>query len=271
MIAKRANIREIRGHSGNSWSRKIILTFTFCTLTFLFNCAKHQTISKPPPPSADEMFESATNNFQAKQYDKAITGFTDIIFNYPGSRYAAEAQYYLALSNFEKKDYAQAIIELDFFIKNFPTSPFIEPATVQLALAYLRSAPNVERDQIQLLKARELLEEASEKFPDSKYQSDIENAQKELTERLARKEFEAANLYFRAQEFDAAKTYYQHLLDKYSQTSWAIKAKFPLAVCFAETGIKEEAKKILEELVKDNSNPELQKKAAAQLKKLNGE
>lgn len=249
--------------------RRLIVLCTVTFITFeLLNCAKPQTTNKPVSKSVDEQFDLAMNNFQAKRYDKAITGFSDVIFNYPGSRYAADAQYYLALSNFEKKDYAQAIIEYDFFIKNFPTSPFLESATVQLALAYLRSVANVERDQTQLLRAQELLEEASERFPESKLQADIENAKKELMERLAKKEFEAANLYFRAQEFAAAKIYYQHLLDNFEPTSWATKAKFPLAVCYAQTGAKEEAIKLLDELIKDDSNPELQKKAAAQRKKL---
>ena len=255
------------GHKSQVRRFLVLCAGAFIALTLL-NCAKPQTINKPAPQSVDEQYDLAMNNFQAKRYDKAITGFSDVIFNYPGSRYAADAQYYLALSNFEKKDYPQAIIEFDFFIKNFPTSPFLELATVQLALAYLRSASKVERDQTQLLKAQELLEEASEKFPESKFQAEIENAKKELMERLAQKEFEAANLYFRAQEFEAAKVYYQHLLDKYGPTSWAIKAKFPLAVCYAETGSKEEAIKLLDELIKDDSSPELQKKAAAQRKKL---
>jgi outer membrane protein assembly factor BamD len=255
------------GHKSQIKRLFVLCAGAFIAFTLL-NCAKPQIINKPAPKSVDEQFDTAMNNFQAKRYDKAITGFSDVIFNYPGSRYATDAQYYLALSNFEKKDYPQAIIEYDFFIKNFPTSPFLESATVQLALAYLRSTANVERDQTQLLKAQELLAEASDKFPESKFQADIENGKKELMERLAKKEFEAAYLYFRAQEFAAAKIYYQHLLDNFGPTSWATKAKFPLAVCYAQTGSKEEAIKLLDELIKDDSNPELQKKAAAQRKKL---
>jgi outer membrane protein assembly factor BamD len=238
--------------------------FIICLLT---SCSKHQTINTPPQ-SVEEQFESAMNDFQAKRYSKAIANFSSVIFNYPGSRYAADAQYFLALSNFEKKDYQQAIIELDFFIKNFPTSPYIEPALVKLALAYLRSAPSIERDQSQLLKTQEILEEIQEKYPDSKYRAEVEQAQEELFDRLAHKDYDAAALYFRAREYGAAKIYYQHILDTYPQTKWAAKAKLPLAICLAKTGSKQDARQLLEEIVKDNSNPELQRKASAELKKL---
>lgn len=234
---------------------------------WFLSCARHQIVNKPQR-AVEEQFQLAMNNFQAKHYDKAIAGFSDIIFNYPGSRYAADAQYYLARTYLEKRDYLQAIVEFDFFLKNFPTSPYLEPAMVELALAYLRSAPNVQRDQSQLLKAQELLEAVAEKFPNSKYQIDIDKAKQELIEKLAQKEFEAANLYFRAQEFEAAKIYYEHILTNYKTASFAQQAKLPLAICYLETGGKSQAKQLLEEMTKDTSNPKIQKKALAQLKKL---
>ena len=231
-----------------------------------FNCSKHEINFSVQP--VEDLFESAMTDFQAKRYDQAIAGFSSVIFNYPGSRYAADAQYFLALSYFEKEDYQQAVIEFDFFIRNFPTSTYLESATVQLALAYLRSAPPIEKDQSQLLKAREVLEEFTERLPASKFRTGVEQVQAELLDRLALKEYNAATLYFRAREFAAAKVYYEHILREYSETEWAKKAKLPLAICYAHNGFKADAIELLEEIVKDDTDPKLQKKAAAQLKKL---
>jgi len=246
--------------------RKLI--WVFCILAILFSCSKRPVI-KTPQQSVDGLYESAMNDFEEKRYDQAVKSFSEVIFNYPGSRYAADAQYYLSLSYFEKKDYFQAAIELEFFINNFPTSPYIEPAIAHLALAYLRSTPSVQRDQIYLSKAQALIEETLDRFPDSKYRTNIEKAQAELIDRFAQKDFKAASLYFRAREYEAAKIYYQHILDEYPQTSWVAKAKLSLATCYAETNAKEQARQLLEELVNDDSNPEIQKKAQVLLKKLN--
>jgi outer membrane protein assembly factor BamD len=248
------------------FKRKLI--WVFCILAILFSCTKRPVI-KTPQQSVDVLYESAMNDFEEKRYDQAIKSFSDVIFNYPGSRYAADAQYYLSLSYFEKKDYYQATIELEFFINNFAASPYIEPAIAHLALAYLRSAPSVQRDQTQMLKAQALIEEALDRFPDSKFRAEIEKAQAELLDRFASKDYKAAILYFRAREYEAAKIYFQHILDEYPQTSWAAKAKLSLATCYTETNAKEQARQILEELVNDDSNPEIQKKAQALLKKLN--
>jgi len=243
------------------------LTVLSAMMLCLFACAKPKTITKPTP-SVDKQFELAMKNLESKSYDKAIKGFSDIIFNYPGSRYAADAQYYLANAYFEKRDYSQAIIEFDFFIRNFTTSPFFENALIKLALSYLRQSSNIERDQSQLLKAQELLEEVTDRFQDSQYRSEIENALAELAERLAHKDFAAAHLYFRASEYEAAIIYYEHIINKYPKTSWAQKAKLELAIAYAKTGKQVKAKQLLEELINDNSNSELQKKAQAQLKRL---
>ncbi|MEO0115578.1 MAG: outer membrane protein assembly factor BamD [candidate division WOR-3 bacterium] len=239
-------------------------------LLFFCNCTK-RPIVKPPIRPVDEQFELAMANLKKKLYDKAITGFSDIIFNYPGSRYAADAQYYLAVAYFEKRDYVQAITEFDFFIKNFPASQFIESAMVKLALAYLRSNSNIERDQIQLIKASELLMEVQEKFPNSEYRSEIEKVQTELEERLANKEFKAASLYFRAGEFEAARIYYEHILEHYPKTTWAHKAKFPLAIAYFNNGAFEQARQLFEELASDSTQPVIQRKAIIQLKKLEDE
>lgn len=246
-----------------------ILLFSVMTICFFLlatHCAKPMIITKSYI-SVEEQFESAMNNFKSKFYDKAIKGFSDIIFNYPGSRYAADAQYYLAMAYFEKRDYSQAITEFDFFIRNFSTSPFLESAIVKLALAYLRQSSNIERDQSQLLKAQELLEKVSEGFEDSEFRSEIESAKQELLERLAQKDFAAGNLYFRAQEYEAAIIYYEHIVNEYPLTSWALRAKLPLAISYVKTDNRTKAKSLLEELINDNSNKELQRKAQAQLKR----
>ena len=78
---------------------------------------------------------------KARQFQKAEDEFTYLIFNFPGSSQAADAQFYLADCYFESKEYEQAESEFDFYLKNFPNGRFQEEATFKRALAALRRAP----------------------------------------------------------------------------------------------------------------------------------
>lgn len=240
----------------------------FVLLLCVFNltnwgCSPKRKTIKPLPVvgNAQEAFDQALKDKMAKRFSKAIDGFTYIIFNFPGSILAGDAQFQLADCYFEKRDYEQAQTEFDFYLKNFPNGRYQEEASFKLALAAFRSAPGPQKDQTKVLLAKELLENFLRDYPLSQFRSQVEEVLAKIDFRLAQREFEAARLYFRAGELKSALVYYEFIKERYPDINWLEIDRFRLAVCYAETGQREKARPLFEEIVNNSSSIRLKQAA----------
>lgn len=182
-------------------------------------CAKRAQLP-PVPQDAQQAIDQATADMNAKRYGKAEDELTFIIFNFPGSHQASDAQYYLAETYFRSGDYIQAQSEFDFYIKTFPNGRFQEDATYKLAVSYLRSAPGPVRDQTRTLKAREIVDQFLETYPDSPLRTEVEQLRGEIGERLALREFDAARIYYTSGEYKSALVYYKFVGDSFPTEHW---------------------------------------------------
>lgn len=222
-------------------------------LLFGLLCACPRQLIIPTDPEV--AFNEAKRAFDSGRYDEAVKRFQHLSLNFPGSRFAPDAQFYLAESYLLKKDYGRALTEYDFFIKNFPSSPYYPEACYKLGLAHLRSAPPYYKDQVQTQKARELLEEFLHRFPDSPLAPQARTALKEADDRLARKEFEAARLYLRYGELNSALRYLEYLKSQFPDFEWTFKLKFLVAEHYRRSGVEIKARGLYEEILRAESAP----------------
>jgi len=229
-------------------------------------CPKKQIVK--PPQSAQEAFETAQAALEAKRYKEAEETFTFVIFNFPGSRQAADAQFYLAETYFDRRDYTQAQTEYDFYLKSFPNGRFEEQASYKLGLAYLNSAPSGARDQSRIIKAKEMLEDFLIRFPESTLKAQVEESIADINRRLAARDFDVALLYYKAGEYRAALTYYEYLFDRLPEDQWPAIERLRLAVSYAETGALDKARPILESLAATSVDPLVKQQAQERLSRL---
>lgn len=223
----------------------------------------------PVPQDAQQAIDQATANLEAKQYARAADQFTFIIFNFPGSRQASDAQYYLAETYFRSKDYLQAQNEFDFYLRNFPNGRFQEEATFKLAVSYLRSAPSHVRDQARALKAQETVNQFLETYPDSPLRPEAEQLLGDIAERLALREFDAARIYYTSGEYKSALVYYNYVDETYPAERWPNIERYRYAVSLLETADTTQARGVLSELVTGSSEPAVKKLARAALARTN--
>jgi outer membrane protein assembly factor BamD len=239
------------------------LTFILLVLAAA-GCPKRAQI-RPVPQDAQEAIDQATASLEAKRYRQAEDQFTFIIFNYPGSRQASDAQYYLAETYFRSSDYLQAQDEFDFYLKSFPNGRFQEEATYELAVSYLRSAPSHVRDQSRALKAQEIINQFLETFPDSKLHPDAEKLLGDIAERLALREFDAARIYYTSGEYKSALVYYNYVNGTYPAERWPSIERYRFAFSLLETADTAKAREVLSALVTGSCEPAVKKLARAAL------
>lgn len=227
-------------------------------------CPKRAQV-KPVSQDAQEALDKAIASLEARQYRQAEDQFTFIIFNFPGSRQASDAQYYLADDYFRSRDYMQAQSEFDFYLKSFPNGRFQEEATYKLAVSYLRSAPSHARDQARALKAQETINRFLEDYPDSPLRSDAEKLLGDIAERLALREFDAARIYFTSGEYKSALVYYDYVQQTYPAERWSGMERYRFAVSLLETADTAKAREVLSALVTGPCEPAVRKLARTAL------
>lgn len=229
----------------------------------LLTCAKKQVLAPPTDPT--EAYEKAMVLYQTEKYDKAIDALQKFIFNFPGSVYAGDAQFYLAEANFKRKNYNQAMLEYDFLLHNF-TSTHLEEAEYKYALCHYLTSPPFYKDQAPTVRAQELLETFIAEHPESPFRSDGLKVLKEIKEKLAQKEYEAARLYLRYDELPSALVYINYLKATYPDAKWTTRALFLLAQYYERRRETAKAIELYEELIKSESS--IKSKAQERLAKL---
>ncbi len=244
---------------------RTLVPFCLALLVLLSGCPKRQVQQKTAPADPEQLLAQALNDKRAKRFQQAEDALTYIIFNFPGSIQAADAQFFLADCYFDRKNYAEAEREFDFYLKNFPNGRYQEEAAFKMALAALYAAPPPYKDQSQALKAQDLLNDFLYDYPESRFRAEAERALTDIQSRLAYREFEAARLYFRAGEFKSALVYYEFIQDNYHLTSWSESDRYRLALCYAETGEKDKAVTILKELAGNALSTKIRQAAQNQL------
>ncbi len=234
---------------------KILFLLFFC----LISCSK----GIRPALDAEDEYQRAMDFYQKKDYKHALDGFQRIIFTYPGSEYADDAQFYLARSYFQTKDYLQAAMEFEFLIKNFAHSPYQEEAALLQAVSYFKRTPSYYRDQTMTRKALELIEDFLKNYPQTRFEKEARQTLLECREKLARKELENGKFYLKIKEYASAEIYFRSVIDNYPEVTCVREAKFWLGESLYRRGRLDEARDIYQEIL--NGKDQWQKKAQDRL------
>ncbi len=169
----------------------------------------------------EERFDQAKRLFDDEDYLEAINEFTVITLQFPGSAKAAEAQFYLAECRYKRGEYLLAVFEYSTLRRSYPASPLVADAQYKIGLAYYELSPRSSLDQQYTKKAIDEFQAFVEYYPSHKMAVDAETKIRELTTKLARKEYETAKLYTTMQYYTAALYYYDEIIEKYHDTEYA--------------------------------------------------
>jgi len=169
----------------------------------------------------EQRFEQAKALFDDGDYQEAISEFTVVTLQYQGSGVAADAQFYLAESRFQREEYLLAAFEFGVLRRNYPASPRAGEAQYKIGLCYYNLSPRSSLDQKYTRRAIDEFQSFVEYNPDSEFALDAEAKIKELTSRLAKKQYDVARLYETMGYSRSALLSYNVVIEKFHDTEYA--------------------------------------------------
>ena len=157
-------------------------------------------------------YKAAFEFFETKKYKKAASLFESLSMQTTNTPKDDTVRFYWALSNYKFKDYFTAEANFTSFLDIYSRSPFtMEARFLKLDCMY-RETYRYELDQNPTRAALMSIHEFRTEFPGTQYDSICVMMKDDLQERLDRKEFENARLYYKMEDYIAAKTALKNVL-----------------------------------------------------------
>jgi outer membrane protein assembly factor BamD len=184
----------------------------------LINCAGN----RPQPEwTAEQYFTYAKKIFEKENYFDSATEFAVIVLRYPTSALVDSAQYLLGESHFQMDEHLVAAVEFEKLVNTMSYSPLVAEAQLRLAQCYMEMSPRSSLDQKDTRRALKEFQNFLEDFPAHAKRDEAEKNISDLRDKLAEKEWINGDIYRKMREPEAAQIYYDLVLEKYYDTSWA--------------------------------------------------
>ncbi len=167
---------------------------------------------------ADAKYKAAMEYFSNKRYQRASQLFESLAILTSGTERDDTVQYYWGLSNYRYKDYYTAQSNFTRFLENFPLSPFAEDARFLRLDCMYRATYRYELDQAPTKACLQAIEEYTREYPDDTPHLEACRLMKaDLLERLDRKAFEGARLYYKMEDYLASRVAFRNVLKENSE------------------------------------------------------
>ncbi len=200
----------------------------------LASCSDYQKLL--PSTDYDLKYKKAIEYFDKKDYTRASTLLGELITIYRGTEKAEEVNYRYAYCYYNQQDYITAGYYFKNFVASFPNSPLAEECAFMVAYCYYQDSPNSSLDQANTYKAMDELQIFMNQNPTSKRIPECNKLIDELREKLVRKSFDSASLYYKLGDFKAAITALNNGLKEFPDTQYreellflVLKSSFELA------------------------------------------
>lgn len=161
---------------------------------------------------ADAKYKAAFEYFNNKKYNRAATLFESLAALTDGTDRDDTVRFYWGLSNYNFKDYYTAETNFQQFYESYPRSPFASQARFLRLDCLYRSTLRYELDQQPTYKAMSAISEYMLEYPDNENMQVCKDMLDELGERLDRKAYEAAKLYYKMEDYLASHVAFRNVL-----------------------------------------------------------
>lgn len=161
---------------------------------------------------ADLKYEAAFDYFNEGKYSKAGSLFESLSVLTNGTERDDTVRFYWGLSNYKFKDYYTAETNFANFLDVYPRSPFASEARYLRLDCLYRSTLRYELDQMPTYKAITEISEYMIEFPRTPHMEACREMLVDLNERLDKKVYEAARLYYKMENYKSARVAFRNVL-----------------------------------------------------------
>jgi len=171
--------------------------------------------------TAEDAFRKGQAQYEDGNYDRAIRFFRGVFTYGRATEWSDDAQLMLARSYRENGSLRLAATEYDRFLQLYRNDERVPQAEFERAMCYYNLSPRYQLDQTDTRRAISRFQLFLDRYPRHERAAEAQEKIKELREKLARKQYAAAQLYERREMYPAAPLTYASVFDTYPETSWA--------------------------------------------------
>ena len=166
----------------------------------------------------DAKYAAAFDYFNQGKYQKAASLFESMSVLTEGTSKDDTVQYYWGLSNYKFKDYITAEANFSKFVSTYPRSPFAEDARFLRLDCLYKSTYRYELDQAPTRVAISAIYEYEKDYgKDNPHLDECIAMLPDLKERLDRKAYESARLYYKMEDYKASRVAFRNILKENSE------------------------------------------------------
>ena len=166
----------------------------------------------------DAKYAAAFDYFNQGKYQKAASLFESMSVLTEGTSKDDTVQYYWGLSNYKFKDYITAEANFSKFVSTYPRSPFAEDARFLRLDCLYKSTYRYELDQAPTRVAISAIYEYEKDYgKDNPHLDEYIAMLTDLKERLDRKAYESARLYYKMEDYKASRVAFRNILKENSE------------------------------------------------------
>ena len=189
---------------------KLMLTAAIA-LVFIPSC-KSQYELLLNGSDVDAKYKAAFDYFNLKKYNKSTALFESLSMLTEGTDRDDTVRYYCGLSNYMQKDYYTAETHFERFIEVYPRSPFASDARFLRIDCLYRNTLRYELDQSPTHVALNAMNEYMREEPDNTHAEEVRTMMDDLNDRLDRKAYEGAKLYYKMEDYLASRVALKNVL-----------------------------------------------------------
>jgi len=192
--------------------RNKALVGVFCLALLGLASCKSQYEALLEGNDVDAKYKAAFEYFNSGKYKKAADLFESMSVMTNGTDRDDTVQFYWGLSNYRYKDFVTAETNFNNFIQKYPHSPFTDNAEFLRIDCLYKSALRYELDQTPTYKAMTAIYNYKREHPGTLNAGVCNRMLEDLNERLDRKAYENAKIYYTMEDYKAARVALRNVL-----------------------------------------------------------
>lgn len=203
---------------------------------------------------ADGLHELAMRYVENRRWQDATEALERFLLMHPTDRRVADVRLELARAFTERREHLSASSEYLRFLERHPGDPRAPQASLGICRAYAALSPPVQRDQSYTRQAVSACQNVALDFPGTPEAEQAEEIREEMLAKLARKDLEIGEFYFRRGLLDSAILYLEGVAERYPGSPSAPEALLLLHRTFLRLGWAPEAEEVRERLLRRYPN-----------------